>query len=92
MQAEDWSDAKADFGVTAVIAGHPQQMVFFDFPDAEIFGGEQVAGDKVITYEVKDFPPLTNNQAITIDGENWKIKGEPVRSDDGKWAQVGLKK
>lgn len=92
MHTEDWSDAKDDFGVTAVIANHPEQKVFEDFPDAEIFGGEQVAGDKVITYEVKDFPPLKGDMPITVNGVAWKIKGSPVKTDDGKWAKVGLKK
>ncbi|MFL9610184.1 hypothetical protein ACKF11_08885 [Methylobacillus sp. Pita2] len=50
--AEDLQVYLQDFGVPARLTiGAPgtEKLVLLDEPDAEIFGGEQVAGDKIIT-------------------------------------------
>lgn len=84
-----------DFGVPARLTSAAlgtEKLVLLDEPDAEIFGGEQVAGDKIITYVESDFPGLISGTQITVDGVAWKVRGAPQRLDDGKFARAGLKK
>ncbi|MDR5170726.1 hypothetical protein IHQ56_02735 [Methylobacillus flagellatus] len=93
--AEDLQVYLQDFGVPARLtadAPGSEKLVLLDEPDAEIFGGEQVAGDKIITYVADDFPGLVSGVQITVDGVAWKVRGAPQRLDDGRFARAGLKK
>lgn len=92
---EDLQVFLQDFGVPArLTAAAPgtEKRVLLDEPDAEIFGGEQVAGDKIITYIESEFPGLVSGTQITVDGVAWRVRGAPQRLDDGKFARAGLKK
>lgn len=89
---EDLGVFLSDFGVCASTASGSKGQVLLDEPDAEIFDGAQVKGEKVITYIVADFPDLKPDQKITIDNAEWRIRGEPVRIEDGRFAKAGLKR
>lgn len=81
----------ADFGVLATV-GSVTHKVLFNKPDATIFDGGQVTSDYQMRYVASDFPALHNGQAITVDGVNYHIKGEPMAMSDGKFKQADLKK
>lgn len=81
----------ADFGVDATASGSTHKVIF-NKPDASLFEDMQASADFTIRYLMSDFPSLHDGTAITVDGGTYKIRGEPLKVGDGKFALASLRK
>jgi hypothetical protein len=83
----------ADFGVDAITAGMTMaKKVIFNKPDEVIFDGMQTSADFTIRYLTSEFTAMHDKTAITVDGSNYKIRGEPLLIADGKFSLASLHK
>lgn len=89
--ADDASLYLADFGVS-VTAGAVSGLGLLDQNSQMVIGDQVVSIDYGLTCEVALFGGLTYGSAITIDGDNYQVRHEPMRLDDGTFCIVPLVK
>ena len=81
----------ADFGVNATVLGVTHQVIF-NKPDTLLFDDMQATADYTIRYLSADFPTLRDGTAIIVDGNAFKIRGEPLQVSDGRFSMASLRK
>lgn len=85
---EDLALFFADFGVDAVF-GADTAVVLLDKPDADVFDGQIIANDPVITFATTDLTGLVRGSAITVDGVGYTVRDVNL-VDDGKLSKARL--
>ena len=87
--SDDASLFLADFGVsvsTGVVSG----LGILDQNSEMLLGDQVVSVDYALTCELALFGNLTYGSAITVDGNNYQVRHEPMRLDDGTFCVVPL--
>lgn len=80
-QAATWTPA-----VGSPVAGH----VWFGRPDAAVLD-DLHASDPSITYRVSQWPTVRDGDQVLIGTTNYRVRGAPLRIDDGLLARAFLK-
>jgi hypothetical protein len=89
--SDDASFYLADFGVS-VTAGAVSGLGLLDQNSQMVIGDQVVSIDYGLTCEVALFGGLSYGSAITIDGNNYQVRHEPMRLDDGTFCIIPLTK
>jgi hypothetical protein len=77
------------FGVP-VVAGAVSGVGILDQNSELILGGEITIIDYLLTVPTATFGSLGYGDAITVDGQSYKVKTQPQRFDDGTFCRVPL--
>ena len=77
------------FGVP-VVAGAVSGVGILDQDSEMIFGGEVTVIDYLLTVPTATFGSLGYGQAITVDGESFKVEMQPQRFDGGVLCRIPL--
>jgi len=89
--SDDASLYLADFGVS-VIAGAVSGLGLLDQNSQMVIGDQVVTIDYGLTCEVALFGSLSYDESISVDGNSYKVRHEPMRLDDGTFCIVPLAK
>ena len=80
----------ADFGLD-VQFGDICTKGIFDMPDQNILGGQVTSTEYSLTFKTEDIPLLKNNDALSVDEINYKVR-EIEKIADGKFTRATLTK
>jgi hypothetical protein len=77
-------------GSVSVTAGAVTGRGFLKFNSEVILGGEVTVIDYLLEVVTVEFGNLGYGQAITVDGESFKVEMQPQRFGNGTWSKVPL--
>lgn len=78
-----------DFGVTVTIGG-TTGLGILDQQSEIILGGEAVMVDYTLVGLTSFVGDLSYGDTITVDGQTYKVEGQPLRLDDGALSRVPM--
>ena len=84
--------AFARLGSVSVVAGVAAGQGFLDINSEMIINGEAVMINNLLTVETSIFGSLAYGDAITVNGEAYKVEHQPMPFDDGSFCRVSLQK
>ena len=90
MIAESLDSFLADYGVVATYNGN-DVMVILDKPDSNVLGNRVMSIGYKITFKSVDLGNMLYGEAITVDGDAYKVL-ETNSLDDGVFAEAVLEK
>ena len=88
---EDPADFLDDFGVT-VTAGGVTGLGILDTPGEYIHNERAITVEYLLRTETSKFGDLAYNDAITVDGNSYTVREQPLMVDDGAFCLVLLTK
>jgi len=77
-------------GSVSVVAGAVSGQGFLAQNSELILGGEITIIDYLLTVPTATFGSLGYGDAITVDGQSYKVETQPQRFDDGAFCRVPL--
>lgn len=80
----------ADFGLD-VVFGDIITRGIFDMPDQSILSGQATSTEYSLTFKTETIPLLKNNDALSVDEINYKVR-EIEKIADGKFTRATLTK
>lgn len=77
-------------GSVSVVAGAASGRGFLKLNTEVILGGEVTVIDYMLEALTAEFGSLSFGQAITVDGDSFKVEMQPQRIDPGLWCRIQL--
>jgi hypothetical protein len=87
-----WDTTSRRLGRVPVVAGAVSTTGMFDQSSELVLDGQAVSIENALTIETSELGTLGYGDLITVDGNSYRVRSEPMRMADGLLSVMSLEK